>query len=213
LEKAVVSKESRLSVQNGLSRLDDIAQLGKTKGDLAERVGDWLAEHVNWLNNSEILADDAAKIKSILGNISQEMEQLSSESKEARKIKSEIDRWQSKLDFGPKNEVTAPITGQKVVLHRGPEKVETAERGTVEAFTNKLKSLLDLWEGVSDSRPHILSGLDDLLKSAYLQQNREALLLSGFIIYYLRQNGYFVEPYVKRLKAAESLIKQGEKTG
>ena len=92
------------------------------------------------------------------------------------------------------------------------ESVEQVDKGSVETFTRQMQSLLALWEGVSDHRPHILSALDDLLKSAYLQHNREALLLSGFIIYYLRQNGYLVEPYVKRLKAAESLIKQGNKS-
>jgi hypothetical protein len=60
-------------------------------------------------------------------------------------------------------------------------------------------------------RKHIMSALDDLLKSAYLQQNEQALLLSAFVIYYLRQKGYKVEPFVKRLKAAESLIRQKEK--
>lgn len=213
LEKAVTTKENRLSVLGGLNRLDDIARQGAETGGIANEVGDWLAEHVNWLNGSDIRPADADRIKSILGNISQEMELAAPESKEAKKIQSEIDRWQSKLDSEIKKETVLPGPGQKIVLHRGPETSDTPDRGTVGVFTNQLKSLLDLWEGVSDRRPHILSALDDLLKSAYLQHNQEALLLSGFIIYYLRQNGYVVEPYVKRLKAAESLIKKGEKSG
>ena len=212
LEKAVASKENRLSVLSGLNRLDDIARLGPETGGVADVVGDWLAEHVNWLDGEDIRPADADRIKTILGNISEELKQSASESKGAQKIQTEINRWQTKLEADSTKEATTPIPGQKIVLHRGPESAEIPQKGTVEFFTEQFRSLLDFWEGVSARRPHILSALDDLLKSAYLQQNREALLLSGFIIYYLRQNGYMVEPYVKRLKAAESLIKKGGKT-
>jgi hypothetical protein len=52
-----------------------------------------------------------------------------------------------------------------------------------------------------------MSVLGDALNSAVLQKNRQALLLSALIIYYLKQNGYMVEPFVKRLKEAEHLQK------
>ncbi|MGH8014865.1 MAG: hypothetical protein ACREBV_01590, partial [Candidatus Zixiibacteriota bacterium] len=211
-EKAVMLKENRLSVLSGLNRLDDIARRGSETGGIADDVGDWLAEHINWLSGNEIQPVDADRIKTILGSISQELELNSHESKVSQKIQSEIDRWRSKLTVEANKETITPVPGQKMVLHRGPESAESPDRGTVDVFTKQLKSLLELWEGVSDRRPHILTALDDLLKSAYLQQNQEALLLSGFVIYYLRQNGYIVEPYVKRLKAAESLIKKGGKT-
>jgi hypothetical protein len=210
LGKAVSLKENRLSVLSGLNRLDDIARQNPDKGGIADEVGDWLAEHVNWINGHEIQPVDADRIKSILGTISNELELSAHDSKAAQKIQNEIDRWQSKLTRDSEKKPAPPEPGQKIVLHRGPETTEIPDKGSVGVFTNQLKSLLDLWEGVSDRRPHILSALDDLLKSAYLQHNQEALLLSGFIIYYLRQNGYMVEPYVKRLKAAESLIKKGE---
>jgi len=210
LEKAVALKENRLSVFIGLNRLDDIARHGRESGTIADEVGDWLAEHVNWLNGAAIRTADADRIKEILENISHELELPGHESQESQKIRSEIERWQSKLAVEPKE--PALPAGQKIVLHRGPESMEENDTGSITVFTKKLKSLQGLWEGASSGRKHVLSALDDLLKSAYLQHNQEALLLSGFVIYYLRQNGYLVEPYVKRLKAAESLLKKGEKT-
>ena len=60
---------------------------------------------------------------------------------------------------------------------------------------------------LSVGKGHLLSVLDDALKKATLQDNEEALLLSAFMIYCLKQNGYKVEPYVKRLREAEGLQK------
>ncbi|HEX2896499.1 MAG TPA: hypothetical protein VHP63_00420 [candidate division Zixibacteria bacterium] len=209
LDKAVDQSETRLSILSGLNRLDDIARRGQEVSGMTEELGDWLAEHVNWLNGKEIKTADAGRVKEILGNISQEMESPAHQTKETQKIRTEIDRWQTQLPTEPKKEpVLEP--GQKIILHRGPESTEETDFGSISVFTKKLNSLMGRWEGVSAGRKHVLSALDDLLKSAYLQHNREALLLSGFIIYYLRQNGYLVEPYVKRLKAAESLIKKSQ---
>jgi len=209
LNRAVDQNETRLSILSGLNRLDDIARRGQEVSGMTEELGDWLAEHVNWLDGKEIQTADAGRIKEILGNISEELQSPAHQTKETQKIQIEIGRWQSKLLLEPKNEpVLAP--GQKIVLHRGPESTEETDTGSISVFTKQLNSLMGLWEGVSHGRKHVLSALDDLLKSAYLQRNQEALLLSGFIIYYLRQNGYLVEPYVKRLKAAESLIKKSQ---
>ena len=206
LEKSVALKENRLTVLEGMNRLDDIALHGQENAQIAGQVGDWLAEHVNWLNGSVIKPVDADRIKSILGNISEELTLTDADSGETKKIKTEIDRWRNNLHAEP-IEPAAPV-GQKIVLRRGPESIE--EKDNITSFTELFKSLLSRWESAASGRKHVLSALDDLLKSAYLQHNEEALLLSAFIIYYLRQKGYLVEPYVKRLKAAESLIKKGE---
>ncbi len=210
LDKAVTLKGDRLTVLSGLNRLDDIARQSQNVTGSAVEVGDWLAEHVDWMNENAISAEDADRVKGILAKISDELELAGPDTQETQKIRSEIERWQTKLIIEPEKPVLP--AGQKIVLKRGPESAEQVDKGSVAAFTNQMQSLVELWEGVSDRRPHILSALDDLLKSAYLQHNREALLLCGFIIYYLRQDGYLVEPYVKRLKAAESLIKQGNKS-
>lgn len=209
LDKAVDKNETRLSILSGLNRLDDIARRGQEVSGMTQELGDWLAEHVNWLNSKEIPSTAAGRVKEILGSISQELESPDHQTKETLKIRTEIDRWQSQLPVEPAKEpVMAP--GQKIILHRGPESTEETDFGSISIFTKKLNSLMGRWEEVSAGRKHVLSALDDLLKSAYLQHNQDALLLSGFIIYYLRQNGYLVEPYVKRLKAAESLIKKSQ---
>ena len=210
LGKAAALREDQPTVLSGVNRLDDIARQSQHATDATAVMGDWLAEHADVMKENAIPVADAERIKDILAKISDELELAGPETKETQKIRTEIEKWQTKLVVEPEKPVLP--AGQKLVLKRGSESIEQVDKGSVDSFTRKMQSLLELWEGVSDRRPHVLSALDDLLKSAYLQHNQECLLLSGFIIYYLRQNGYLVEPYVKRLKAAESLIKQGNKS-
>ena len=210
LDKAASSNETLPRASEHLNRVDDIALQKKNFALATANMGDWLAEHADLMKENAIPAADSERIKGVLAKISDEMQLAGPETNETRKIRTEIEKWQTKLVVESEKPVLP--AGQKLVLKRGPESIEQVDKGSVDSFTKQLKSMLELWEGVSDRRAHVLSALDDLLKSAYLQHNQEALLLSGFIIYYLRQNGYLIEPYVKRLKAAESLIKQGNKS-
>ena len=50
---------------------------------------------------------------------------------------------------------------------------------------------------------HLLSALDDILRSAELKNDSMYAHLAGSMIYYLKANGYKVEPFVKRLKDIE----------
>lgn len=207
----MAKKSERLNVLESVNRLEDIAERTQIPGQVNSEIGDWLAEHTQWLDESVISQPDADRVKTILGKIADEMEINGHETKETQKIKTEITRWNQGIKTEPEKPQTAP--GQKIVLRRGPETIEEKykESDTIAAFSTLFKSLFDRWEEASSGRKHILSALDDLLKSAYLQQNEPALLLSAFVIYYLRQKGYLVEPYVKRLKAAEALIKEKAK--
>jgi hypothetical protein len=56
---------------------------------------------------------------------------------------------------------------------------------------------------------HILSYLDDALKSAEAGRDQFYLHLAGSIIYFLKINGYKIDPYVKRLKNLEKGDKKG----
>ena len=95
-----------------------------------------------------------------------------------------------------------------MVLTRGPEVAPGDFDGdTIALFSHRWERLTLLLADLSGGKEHLLSVLDDALKKATLQNNEEALLLSAFMIYYLKQNGYKVEPYVKRLKEAEGLRK------
>ena len=199
LERAVGLKESRLRVLDGINRLDDIAVEFNSPGDLAEDVGDWLAQHNEWLHAESLKPTDRGRIGNILSKIKQELAN-SPGSPAQTKISSEIDRWSSP---------TAPKSrpNQKITLKRGPEVTVThSDKGdTITPFAGLMDTLAGMFNDVARNQAHILSALDEALEKANLQLDKEALILSGLIIYYLKQNGYKVQPYVARLKKAEQL--------
>ena len=207
LHRVVELKGERLAVLDGINRLDDIARQDSTQKDFSMEVGDWFAEHNDWLTEKTIRPADAGRISRILGQIKDGLKTSSEKSQETEKVSSEIERWQDTLKLELKKlDSSLP----KLVLRRGGETIAEIEKDSILKFTEHFESMFERWKDVSGGKAHILSALDDCLNSAYLQLNEEALILSGFIIYYLRLKNYLVEPYVKRLKAAESLIKKAK---
>jgi len=194
LDRAVALKEDRLSVLEGINRLDDIAR-GFQKGtDLTEEIGGWFAEHNRWLEEPGLRTVDQSRIGQILGAIRHEIGAVPDATPARNKIVREIDRWDDKTE-----------AAQKLTLRRGPEGPTALDEDTITLFYHELGRIAEVFESSAHGKQHILSVLDDALKSALVQKNRDALLLAGFIIYYLKLSRYKVEPYVKRLKEAESL--------
>lgn len=201
LDRAVTLKEKRLKVVEGISRLDEIAAQSHSTPEIASRVGEWFAENNRLLDQQALKPTDIDRIATVLSQIESELES-NDPSPEMAKIKSEIIRWQQ---FKPK-------AGEKIVLHRGPEEATqqlVRERDTINEFAAYMEQLTARMADFAGGKKHLLSVLDDALKSSILQKSKDSLILSAFIIYYLKIFGYKVEPYVARLKHAESLIKEG----
>ncbi len=217
LDRAVRFKENRLKIIGGINRLDDIARLcgepdSAADSDLTDRVGAWFAEHSSWIEDQALRPGDRDRIGQILSGISQDLVASEDDSPADRKIAAEVDRWQNRLSDQPTvpKQATA-AAGRKIVLRKGPESLDEAGvhpsgEDSIGLFTASLKTITGIFTDLAASRQHLMSILDDTLKSAALQENREALLLSALIVYYLKQNGYIVEPFVRRLKEAERLL-------
>lgn len=197
LEQAVTVKEHRLRVLDGINRLDDVARASKGGKDITVNLGEWFAEHNSWLEEDGLKLGDAKRINQILTEIKGGLLTSADSSPATDKVSSEIDRW---------SERTKPAV-PKLVLKRGPESPTDPVEDSIVMFDRILKRVSNLYADVSGSQKHILSALDDSLQSAKEQKSNDALLLSAFIIYYLKQSNYRVEPYVKRLKDAEGVIK------
>ncbi len=193
LERAVAAKSERLSVLGGINNLDDIAK-ETNHDDQISQMGDWLAKHSNWLNDQTLRPADKRRIATILEELRGSVP-AESVTPETEKLETEIERWSSHL----------VKSSGGLVLKRPPEKAAETQ-DTLAQFQATMMKMNELFKYMSASKPHLLSVLDEALKIAELQQNREALILSGFLLYYLRLGGYKVEPYVKRLKDAEKLI-------
>lgn len=200
LGKVVDLKEQRLSVLEGINSLDDISRLASRGIDITDEMGEWFANHNRWLTDRSFKQVDLEKIDNMLSQIQNEIKIDKSSAPARVKIDREIDRWSE----------TVKETSSKIVLKRSPESTkevaEMYENDTISLFLNKLERSVNLFKDYSANKQHILSVLDDLLKSAKIQKNKDALILSAFIIYYLKQNGYKTEPFVKKLKEAETIL-------
>lgn len=202
LDRAVMLKEDRLRVLDGINRLDDIAR-GSHSTDLTEEMGGWLAQHSNWLQSPALRPADQNRIRNLLASIKRELEMSPEVSPAQIKITREIERWAT----GEKP--TEQAVRDKMVLTRGSETVEHREEDTIDMYDKTLERIHAIYKDLSANKAHIMTILDDALISAKDQQSRDALLLSASIIYYLKLNRYKVEPYVKRLKEAEALLTGG----
>lgn len=206
LQRAIELKEERLGVLDGINRLDDIARGFQQGDDLTGRMGGWFAEHHRWLTQRTLRPADGSRITEILGQIKREIRVEADSAPATNKIATEIDRWNrlvtDRIDSAPVGQ--KPLK-RKIILKRGPEEAIVPEPvDSVADFTTRIENLLNLYKDKSGGKKHLMSVLDDALKSAVIGQNREALLLSALIIYSLKQDGYKVKPFVKRLREAEA---------
>ncbi len=202
LDRVVFLKEKKLNVLDGINRLDDIGLMANQGEDVTDEIGNWFAEHNKWLTDRTLQDTELNRITGMLSKIKQEINIDNDSSMAQQKISSEIDRWNNK------EEKTAPI----LTLMRKPETAETepdTSADTISLFVKRLTKMTALFMDYSNSKNHILSVLEDILRKASTETSKDALILSAFIIYYLKQNGYKVEPYVKKLKEAETLYKKG----
>ena len=216
LSRAVALKEERLQVLEGINRLDDIARVVHRGDDVTDEIGGWFARHNRWVNDETLRPADHGRISEILKEIKRELRVSADSSPAVNKIAREIDRWgelQKGTSLKPPADRTAPPkeppaelpSGGKMVLKRGAESSDSDQPDSIALFGDSLDRMTRLFKDFSGNKQHLMSVLDEALKSAEIQSDKEALLLSALIIYYLRQNGYKTEPFVKRLKAAERL--------
>jgi len=171
---------------------------------LTEQIGNWFAEHREWATGDTILSADRSRINKALSSIQNRLTEDQNASPAINKIVTEIDRWRTN---DPAPQQTKEPDRQTIVLRRGPEMVNGKEADSIGAFSHLFDRVTNLYHDASGNKKHIMSVLDDTLKSASLQRNRDALVLSAFIIYHLKLNGYKVSPFVKRLKEAERAVR------
>lgn len=191
LDRMIERKSDRLRLLAGINRLDDIARGTGGEGDLTDRIGRWFADHRSWVEDPILRPADHNRVTSILEEIRSQMAGQTEESPATDKINREINRWKE----------AAPVArGRKLTLRRPPEQ---APQEPIDQFEHSMERMSALFADYRQSKEHLLSVLDEALESAEKQSSREALILSATIIYYLKLQHYKVEPYVRRLKAAE----------
>jgi len=194
LQRAADIQMEKVAAGKSIETLGEIAQESLRGRFVSNRLGDWLAKNKPKLNDNRF--DSRGLIT--IGNYLQDIQTgLDEDDPETGKLREEIDRWKKQ---GAKPQ-------RKLVLRRG---AEIDENSVTEKFLKIAKTQFELIEYYKEKKMHLLSMLDDTLKAAEAKTDPAYLHLAGSLIYFLKINGYKVDPYVKKLKAVEN-ARQGIK--
>lgn len=194
LDKATAIKEKRLTVLGGMNQLDDLTRASEEGQDVTDRVAEWFSDRKVWPESGLLKPVDCKRIEQMLGQICKNLHGNSPQTPATEKVESVIAEW---LESGLAD-------GKSITLARGSEIAEEVDNIT--RVRNQMQTILDRFNDLAEGKDHVLSALDSALNRAVEHHDRDALLLSAFLIYYLRLDKYMVEPYVKRLKKAEKLF-------
>lgn len=172
---------------DSINSLDDIARDSLKGRYVNNRLSNWMA-------NNRILVDEG-RLKntaiSAVGNLLSDIKNgLDTTDPESKKLFDEINSWFTK----------GVVPGRKVVLSRPPE---TSELDLTDKYLQLLKNETEQINYHKERGDHILSMLDDILKSAEAKNDPIYLHMAGSIIYYLKNKGYKIKPYVRKLRFLE----------
>ncbi len=187
LERAATLEMTQVAQSRNIQLLGDIARDSLRGRHINNRLGDWFAHNQESLEQGRLTSRHLSAIGNFLGDIKTGLDNADPES---ARLAEEIDRWAAK---GAK-----PV--RKIVLRRAPESPE-ADLGV--RFDKLFEDGKAQMEYYREKKMHLLTMLDDLLKSAEAKSDLMYLHLAASIIYFLKVTGYKIDPYVKRLKTIE----------
>jgi hypothetical protein len=205
LSRLETLKKLESSIENFLASAVDELEQGKTSPDeqlniLKKIAGDSLkGRFVNnrldkWLSGNRIVLESNRFTKderTIIGNLLSDIKSgLDESDNSTSRLFDEIGQWRE-MGAEPKRKMV-------LKMKRRPEESN---------LLNELSGMLEKESGFIGSglyeNAHILSALDDVLKSAELKENKYYIHLAASMIYFLKMKGYKITPFVKRLRVLE----------
>ena len=189
LSRAVESEKGKIEALHSLETLEEMARDSLKGRHIGNRLGDWLARNQSAFQHDRFSAEDLTFVGNLLSDIRSGLDGADPESV---KLSEEIGRLREK----------GVIPKRKLILKMKSRSTE--EDDLLGKFVELSKREAEyVGSGLFHQR-HLLSVLDDVLKSAAAKEDRMYVHLAGSIIYFLKMKGYRVEPFVKRLKEIEN---------
>lgn len=193
VEGMLADKGRSLTFLTQLDRLDDIG-IDMTRGvDVDARLAGFFADNGAWLTDNDLTAAQKGRAGTLLEEIRAMLAARPDE--EGQKLEREADEWSRLLGIRP----------QRLTLKALREEASLSDR-----FHALLRREADEVNMLLSEREHLMTCLDDVLSSAELKRDRMHHHLAASLIYFLKLEGYKVEPYVRRLRRISDLL-EGEK--
>ncbi|MCX6826358.1 MAG: hypothetical protein NTV06_03680 [candidate division Zixibacteria bacterium] len=187
MTKAVEYELGPIEISRGIDSLDDIARDSLRGRFINHQLGNWLAKYQGLTARGTLRETEVSTIANLLGEIKSG---LVSSNPESQKLSSEIERWRTE----------GVIPRRKLVLQ---VKSPPVESGVAEKFTELVKKEDEYLGYNLREGEHLLTLLEDILKSAEAKEDTMFIHLAGSIIYYLKIKGYKIGPFARRLKEIE----------
>lgn len=187
LTRAVEIEEGQIEAHTSIDTLDDIARESLRGRTISSQLGNWFARNRNRLESGRFPNSELDSIANLLGEIRSGLDRSDPETK---KLADEIDHWRDK----------GVIPKRKLILKMKPK---TDQSNLFKEFAGILDREVNLLGSGELGNRHLLTILDDILKSAEAKQDLMYLHLAGSMMYYLKMAGYKISPFVTRLKDIE----------
>ena len=177
----------QIETLDSVNILDDIARDSLKGRYVNNRLGSWMAKNKVLVDEGRLKKTAISAVGNLLNDIKNGLDTTDPESK---KLFDEINNWYTK----------GVVPGRKVVLSRPPE---ISDSDLTDKYFELIKNETEQMAYYREHGDHILSILDDILKSAEAKTDPIYLHMAGSIIYYLKNKGYKIEPYVRKLRFLE----------
>jgi hypothetical protein len=183
IEGTLAQKKEQIAYLRALNRIDDLV-IDFDHGDsITSDVTVFLNDYRDMLKKKSLSDSQQKRLGEFLSELMQRIRQR--EDGDSQKLADEIRQWLRDLGGG----------GFRITLKRPAEQVSLAGQ-----FQSLLRRETVEFEALFAQREHLLSCLDDALKSAETKTDKIYRHLAAAMIFFLQEEGYKVEPYLERLR-------------
>jgi len=187
IESQLTRKKDQIDFLLGLNRIDDLLVDHERGRGVTSDVAGFLAEYRSRLRSETMTAAQRRRLGDFLSELFQRLRD--SHDGDSAKLADEIKEWISSLGEG----------GFRLILKKPQEQAPLADR-----FQACLRWETEEMAALAAMHDHLLSCLDDVLKSAEVKVDPMYRHLAASMIYFLQMEGYKVDPYLKRLRRIQT---------
>ncbi|MEE9442821.1 MAG: hypothetical protein V3V99_09170 [candidate division Zixibacteria bacterium] len=179
----ITQKSPQIDFLIGLNQLDDIYSECRRGTLNEEKLTRFLSEKKGWLETIQSLPSQQSQAARLLSGLYNEL--IYYDDASYQKLAEELKIWIKSLGQG----------SFKLTLKKGEEKVPLTDQ-----YQLMLRREVLEMDNLIEKHGHLLTCLNDIIKSAESKTDSVYLHMAASVIYFLQMEGYKVDPYVKKLK-------------
>lgn len=183
IEGTLEQKKDQVAFLRALNRIDDLVINFDPGQSITPDVTAFLNTYRESLKKETLSDSQRKRLGDFLSELMQRVRQR--EDGDSQKLADEIRQWLRDLGGG----------GFRITLKRPAEQATLADQ-----FQSLIRREAVEFEALLSQREHLLSCLDDALKSAETKTDKMYRHLAASMIFFLQMEGYKVEPYLERLR-------------